>query len=88
MASEPKTMESLTEVIKLYESGCKIKEIERRTGIARNTIRKYLRLLEGRPLANLPPNELAVILFESDHTDARGERFNALHAHFKNCSND
>jgi len=88
MASKPKTMETLLEVIKLFEIGCRIKEIQRRTGLARNTIRKYLRLLGDRSLASLSPSELAAILYESDLTTARSERYNQLIAHFKSSSSD
>lgn len=88
MASQPIPMETLLEVIKLSESGCKIKEIMRRTDLARNTIRKYLRLLEGRSLSSLLNNELVAIFYESDRTTARRERYNKLIAHFKNCSGD
>jgi transposase len=88
MASKPITMETLLEVIKLSETGCRIKEIQRRTGLARNTIRKYLRLLGDRSRAGLPTSELAAILYESDSTTARSERYNQLVTHFKNSCGD
>ena len=83
MASKPKSMDTLLVVLKLAEGGCKIKEIERRTGIARNTIRKYLRLLKGRALSGLSTSELTSLLYENDHTEVKSQRYNTLIDHFK-----
>ena len=47
MASKPKSMDTLLEVLKLAELVYKIKVLERNTGVARNTIKKYLRRLNG-----------------------------------------
>lgn len=88
MASKPKSMDTLQEVLKLAESGCKIKAIERRTGVARNTIRKYLRLLNGRKLASLSRRELSELLYENDFTEVRSERYQILFEHFKNISSE
>lgn len=88
MASKPKSMDTLLVVLKLAEGGCKIKEIKRRTGVSRNTIRKYLRLLNGRSLSELTSSELASLLYENDFTEVTSERYNTLVDHFKNCSSE
>ena len=88
MASKPKTMDTLLVVLKLAEGGCKIKEIERRTGIARNTIRKYLRLLNGRIFTELTSTELHSLLYESDYTEVKNERHKILLDHFKRSSHE
>lgn len=62
MASKPKTMDTLLVVLKLAEVGFKFKEIERRTSIARNTIRKYLHLLDGRNFSKLSTLIMAILL--------------------------
>lgn len=88
MASKPKSMDTIRMVLKLAEAGCKIKEIERRTGISRNTIRKYLRLLSGHKSKELSAESLSRLLIESDTTNNKGRRYNALVVHFKNASGD
>lgn len=88
MASKPKTMDTLLEVLKLAEIGYKIKELERNTGIARNTIRKYLRRLNGRKIDSLTPSELSDLLYENDYTEHKSKRYQLLIEHFKGCSNE
>ena len=88
MASKPISMDTLLVVLKLAESGCTIKEIKRRTGISRNTIRKYLRLLNGRVFSELSSAELTSIRYENDCTEVKSHRYNTLVDHFKNCSSE
>ena len=88
MASKPKSMDTLLEVLKLAEGGYKIKAIERTTGVARNTIRKYLRLLNGRKVDSLSKGELAALLYENDFTELKSERHQFLLDHFKSCSSE
>lgn len=83
MASKPKPMNTLMEVLKLAELGYKIKVLERKTGVSRNTIKKYLRRLDGRKLDALTPAELAELLYENDATEHKGKRYHQLIAHFK-----
>ncbi len=42
MAQKPIAMEQLKQVLQLQNDGVSIREIARRTGISRNSIRKYL----------------------------------------------
>lgn len=88
MASKPKTMDTLLVVLKLAEGGSKIKEIERRTGVARNTIRKYLRLLDGRNFSKLSTSELNTLLYENDNTLFKSQRYQILVDHFKNSTGE
>lgn len=88
MASKPKSMDTLLEVLKLAELGYKIKVLERNTGVARNTIKKYLRRLNGRKIDSLSPLELAELLYENDYTDLKSKRHQLLIEHFKSCSTE
>ncbi|MBL0098170.1 MAG: hypothetical protein IPP46_17990 [Bacteroidetes bacterium] len=88
MASKPKSMDTLLEVLKLAELGYKIKVLERNTGVARNTIKKYLRRLNGRKIDSLTPLELAELLYENDYTDLKSKRHQLLIEHFKSCSTE
>jgi DNA-binding NarL/FixJ family response regulator len=42
MAQKPIAMEQLKQVLQLQKDGISIREIARRTGISRNSVRKYL----------------------------------------------
>ena len=45
MSQKPIVMEQLKQVLQLKNDGIPIREIARRTGISRNSVRKYLALL-------------------------------------------
>lgn len=49
MAQKPITMEQLKQVLQLQADGVSIREIARRAGISRNSVRKYLSLLAAAP---------------------------------------
>lgn len=55
MAAKPKCMHQIKQIIELHHSGKSIRHIERLTGIARNTIREYLRKIKAR---NIPMEQL------------------------------
>jgi DNA-binding CsgD family transcriptional regulator len=42
MAQKPITMEQIKQMLQLYRDGIHIREISRRVGISRNSVRKYL----------------------------------------------
>lgn len=42
----------INQIKSLYQSGVPIKQIVAQTGIARNTVRKYLRKMSSNPLSN------------------------------------
>ena len=46
MAQKPITMEQLKQILQLKNDGIGIREIVRRTGISRNSVRKYLLQLD------------------------------------------
>ena len=45
MAQKPIAMEQLKQILQLQKDGVGIREMVRRTGISRNSVRKYLSLL-------------------------------------------
>ena len=45
MSQKPIAMEHLKQILQLQKDGISIREIARRTGICRNSVRKYLYLL-------------------------------------------
>ena len=46
MAQKPIAMEQLKQILQLKKDGVSIREMSRRVGISRNSVRKYLSLLE------------------------------------------
>lgn len=46
MAQKPITMEQLKQILQLKNDGIGIREIARRTGMSRNSVRKYLSQLD------------------------------------------
>lgn len=81
-------MESLIQIFKLAASGHSIKEISRRTNSSKNTVKKYLRLLDGRDFKSLSPKELSSLLYENDTSQVRNNRYQQLLAHFKSISSE
>jgi len=49
MSQKPIIMEQLKQILQLKSDGIGIREIARRTGISRNSVRKYLGLLDAPP---------------------------------------
>lgn len=45
MAQKPIAMEQLKQILQLQQDGVGIREMARRVGISRNTVRKYLELI-------------------------------------------
>src|SRR5438876_419759 len=93
MAQKTVDMNQIKQVMQLKQDGIPIKEIARRTGISRKTVKKYLRKMEvidedeSKPL---PANdkELAAVVYNSDNTVIRGKRFEGLLAHFEQAQKD
>jgi transposase len=87
MAQKAVDMNQIKQVQQLREDGVAIKEIARRTGVSRKTVKKYIRKLEDiLPAADtgpMPDKELASAVYNSDNTVIRGKRFEALLAHFE-----
>jgi response regulator of citrate/malate metabolism len=49
MAQKPIAMEQLKQILQLNKDGVGIREISRRVGISRNSVRKYLSRLKNGP---------------------------------------
>lgn len=86
-------MNQIKQVKQLKQDGVPIKEIARRTGISRKTVKKYLRkmeLIDEGESNSLPANDkqLAAVVYNNDQTVIRGKRFEALLAHFKQAQHE
>lgn len=63
MAQKSTSMNQVKQILQLHADGVPIKEIVRRTGISRKTVRKYLRNIKGATqtadASTLADNELS-----------------------------
>lgn len=87
MSQKPIVMEQLKQILQLKSDGIGIREMARRIGISRNSVRKYLALLEtpGRELSN---TELADKAYNNDLLEHDAERLNQLSQHFSNYGSE
>ena len=83
MAAKAIRMEQLKQILRLKQNGFSIKAIARTTGIARNTIKKYLSRIDTDNAARINNKEMASTAFDSDTTDLKGERYTRLLAHLR-----
>jgi len=90
MAQKPIDMNIAKQVHQLKNDGVPIKEIVRRTGISRKTVRRYLRLMEQLPEENsgqittaVSDRELAAIIYNNDIAPSGSKRFEVLVNHFE-----
>ena len=65
MSQKPVTMEQLKQILQLKNDGTHIREIARRIGISRNSVRKYLSLLDAGA-EDLTNKELADKAYNND----------------------
>src|SRR6266540_4115351 len=83
MAAKSIQMEQLKQILQLKRDGFSIKAIARYTGIARNTIRKYLARIDcSDNTAKVKDKELSQAVFNNDATDLKGKRYTSLVEHF------
>jgi transposase len=83
MAAKTIDMDQLKQAIRLQQQGISISEIARRLGIARNTVKKYLRRVpDDEPPSKIPEPELAVHLYKTDHKVFKDIREQQLYEHF------
>lgn len=82
MAQKPITMEQLKQISQLKKEGTSIREIARRTGISRNSVRKYLSQLDG-DTDSLSDKQLADKAYNNKVLERDTQRKLALFAHFK-----
>ena len=95
MAQKQIDMNQAKQIQQLSADGVGIKEIVRRTGVSRKTVRKYLRKIEAiehtlqvNVSPPLPDKELAAIIYNNDSSPQLQQRLEALIKHFddkKNC---
>ncbi|GAB3013856.1 IS21 family transposase [Niabella terrae] len=95
MAQKPINMNQVKQVHQLWTDGIKIKEIVRRTGISRKTVKKYLRqlgMLTSQATApqglEITDKELADIVYNNDVAPIADKRLQALMAHFEKSASD
>lgn len=84
MAQKPLTMEQLKQIVQLKTDGVSIREIAKRVGVSRNSVRKYLLLLKDTELSQ--DSELAAAAYVNDQQELEQERLKHLHHHFSSNS--
>ncbi|MEI6950701.1 IS21 family transposase [Paraflavisolibacter sp. H34] len=78
-------MEQLKQILQLQNDGFSIKAIARHTGLARNTVKKYLARTantDTEPSTPADDNQLASIAYNDDTTTFKSERYTSLLQHF------
>lgn len=82
MSQKPVTMEQLKQILQLKNDGIGIREIVRRTGISRNSVRKYLSLLDAGA-DQLTNKELADKAYSNDLLELNAQKHQQLFQHFQ-----
>jgi len=80
MAQKPIAMEQLKQVLQLHKDGISIREIARRVGIDRNTVRKYLSRLKAEE--SISEGGLAEQAYDNDLLELEAERLRQITLHF------
>ena len=80
MSQKQISMEQLKQILQLRDDGVGIREIARRLGISRNSVRKYLALLPSNS-GELSPKELAEKAYPKDVLERDAERLAQLTKH-------
>jgi len=83
MAQKPIAMEQLKQLLQLKSDGIGIREMARRLGVSRNSVRKYLSLLEDVEEQHLTPTELAEKAYSNDAMAHDVQRRQELITHFQ-----
>lgn len=78
MAQKPIVMEQLKQIIQLHEQDIPIREIARRTGVSRNSVKKYLGRLEGLPEASSAPQPMEEVYDNPEALHEQRLRFERL----------
>lgn len=81
MAQKPIAMEHIKQVLQLKQDGVPIREITRRVGISRNSVRSYLAKLGSAQLTS--DSDLAAVAYNSDLMALEAERLYHVTTHFK-----
>jgi transposase len=87
MSQKPIVMEQLKQILQLKTDGIAIREIARRIGISRNSVRKYLALLDDNSgeLSNIGLAEKA---YNNDQLEHDTQRLQDLTVHFSSNSTE
>lgn len=87
MSQKPIVMEQLKQILQLKSDGIAIREMARRIGISRNSVRKYLALLTG---ANENPTnkELADTAYNNDQLEHNTQRLQQLTHHLSGTGSE
>lgn len=95
MAQKPIDMNLAKQVQQLGNDGVPIKEIVRRVGISRKTVKKYLRLMkalpqqvEGGQASIVTDTQLAAAIYDGDVVPVLGKRMEDLAKHFEYAKNE
>jgi transposase len=84
MSQKPIVMEQLKQILQLKSDGIAIREMARRIGISRNSVRKYLALL-GTADEQLSHTALADKAYNNDLLEHDAERLKQLSQHFSSA---
>jgi transposase len=82
MSQKPITMEQLKQILQLKNDGIGIREITRRIGISRNSVRKYLSIL-AEDTDQLNNKELAEKAYNNDVLEHNTQKHQQLFQHFE-----
>lgn len=82
MAQKPIAMEQLKQILQLHKDGVGIREMARRAGISRNSVRKYLSLLTSHDAAGGGDKMLADTAYGNDSIAHDAQRLQQLINHF------
>ena len=86
MAQKPIAMEQVKQVLQLHKDGIAIREIARRVGIDRNTVRKYLSRL--RMEESTSEGDLAEQAYDNDLLALEAERLRQITVHLANSEKE
>ncbi len=82
MAQKPIIMEHIKQVLQLSERNVPIKEIARRVGISRNSVRKYLRTFKHQS-TTLDTKQLAELAYNNPRQEGYTQRHFELIQYFR-----
>lgn len=88
MSQKPIAMEQLKQILQLKNDGISIRQIARRTGISRNSVRKYLGLLDDDEHQDLTSKELSDKAYNNDVLEHNGQKLHELIQHFSYASSE
>lgn len=86
MAQKPIAMEHLKQILQLKKDGISIREMARRVGISRNSVRKYLSLLSTSDITS--DSDLAAKAYSNDLVELEAERLRQLIVHFSTAGSE